>query len=136
MLFVYQLEHEYWKGDYDPSGFRLGYYASLEEAEKVREKYLMLPGFVDHPEGFRIKKHIVNIESCSKIWAVDLIFDEYMEDYIAVGIFESKEVAEEYIEYYKLLRGDEVNEGKFFVEDYELGKSEWPEGFVTCYYDE
>ena len=134
-MFVYQLEHEYWKNDCDLSGFRLGYYTSLEEAEQAREQYLTLPGFIDHPEGFKVTKHIVNVKSCSKIWTVDLIFDEYMEDYMAVGIFESKEAAEKYIEFYKLLRGDDVNKGEFFIEEHELGKSEWKEGFVTCHYN-
>jgi len=135
-MLIYQLEHEYWKADYDPSGFRLGYYASLEEAKEAREQYLSLPGFIDHPEGFRITKHIVHAESCSKIWSVDLVFDEYMDDFIAVGVFEDRGVAEKYIEQYRLLRGDEVEQGRFLVEEHDLGQGAWEEGFITYYYTE
>jgi hypothetical protein len=135
-MFIYQLEHEYWKCNFEPSGFRIGYYKDLEEAEKVREHYLTLPGFIDHPEGFRITNHIINADDCTNVWVADLIFDEYMEDYIALGIFESKEKAEEYVEYYKNIRGIDVLEGQFFIEEYKLDKSAWQEGFETIYYNE
>jgi len=130
------LEHHYWKGNYDPSVFSLGFYASIEEAKKAIEECLLLPGFIEHPEGFNILKHIINAENCLKIWVVDLVFDKYAEDFIHIGIFESKKMAEKYIENYKLMRGDDVKQGEFLIQEQEIGEREWKEGFFTFYYDE
>jgi hypothetical protein len=137
ILIIYQLKHEYWK-DKEPSGFRIGYYTTIEEVEEVREHYITLPGFKDHPEGFQLSKHIVNSENCTSIWTADLMFemdsDDYsMIDYVELGVFESKETAEKFVQFYKDFCGKEVNKGYFCVEQHKLGKSNWQDGFVTMY---
>lgn len=128
---VYQLDHEYWQGESDPSVFRIGFYTSMDKILSVRAKYMTLPGFIDHPEGFNIKHHIINSKSAKSIWVVDLVFDEFFDEYIQVGIFECKEAADKYVEYYTLLSGEDVKQGFFSIDEYELDKSFWCEGFET-----
>ena len=128
---VYQLEHKYWQGERDPSGFRIGFYTSMEKVLSVRAKYMSLPGFIDHPEGFNIKHHIINSNSAKSVWVVDLGFDEFFDENIQVGIFESKEAADKYVEYYTSLSGEDIKQGFFNFDEYQLDKSFWHEGFVT-----
>ena len=130
---VYQLDHEYWQGERDPSGFRLGFYTSMRKALSVRDRYMSLPGFIDHPEGFNIKHHIVNSRSTKSVWVVDLGFDEFYDEYIQVGVFASKETADQYVEYYALLSGEDVKQGFFHFDEYELDKSFWEGGFATVW---
>lgn len=128
---VYQLEHGYWQGERDPSGFRIGFYTSMEKALSVRAMYLSLPGFIDHPEGFQIKHHIINCNSAKSAWVVDLGFDEFFDEFIQVGVFASKEAADEYVEYYTSLSGDDVKQGFFHFGEYKLDKSSWNSDFAT-----
>ncbi len=56
MKFVYVLYHTYVLPDGEEEQKQLGVYSTHQKAEDVIEKYKLLPGFKDSPEGFLIDK--------------------------------------------------------------------------------
>jgi hypothetical protein len=54
MTVVYQLEHEYERPGGEDEVKDLGLYSTRENAIAAIERYKILPGFIDYPDGFRI----------------------------------------------------------------------------------
>lgn len=132
-MVIYQLTHGYWKDDYEPAVFQIGYYTSRVKAERIRRQYQSLPGFSDHPEGFQIQPYILRGDYYESIWAVNLIFEKGYNECIPLGVFENREIAEKYLEFYRILKGEDVARGQFMIEEHRLNQSDWVEGFCTLY---
>jgi len=53
-----------------------------------------------------------------------------IEETKLIGIFRTKEKAIKIIEYYKTLPGFEDYQNDFYVDEYEIDKNHWDEGFI------
>jgi hypothetical protein len=57
--FIYELEHIYTDESHRDAKF-IGYFDDIDELEKVKQKALILPGFLQYPNDFYIKKLELN----------------------------------------------------------------------------
>jgi len=57
---VYSLSHEYDLEDGETESKGLGTYSSREKAQEAIERYRVLPGFRDRPDGFVIYESILD----------------------------------------------------------------------------
>lgn len=57
--YVYELSHEYYDGEYDNVSF-LGFYSTLQNAERAERKFRLDEDFVNYPEGFCISKYEID----------------------------------------------------------------------------
>lgn len=75
------------------------------------------------------QRHLMNLENVFLLWHCRLLDDDG-EDTKLIGIYSSKELAEEKIEKYLSIAGfKEFLEG-FEISEYNTDKDHWEEGFV------
>jgi hypothetical protein len=62
MPVVYELQHEYETSNGEDEVKDLGLYSTRENATAAIDRYKVLPGFRDHPEGFRIYESLLDFD--------------------------------------------------------------------------
>ena len=120
---------------------RLGFFSSREKCYEAIKFYLTQPGFKDYPDEFVIKFIEADVDDYNDVpgcfgATVFYLSHEWYDgeyDYVTdLGYYSSRKNAEEaktrYLceEYYK-----EHSEG-FCIDNYEINKRNWTEGFFTC----
>lgn len=141
MLYVYSLSHEHYTSDETADIKQIGYFSSRKESCQVIEEYKKLDGFREYPNNFVIKalpivygKRVYsNIEYPKVVYVLNHSYeDEEGFDVISwLGIYASYDLALRSQQ--KYMRDKKFNgyPDCFIIDEYEVNKPEWSEGFFT-----
>lgn len=119
----------------------IGFYSSRQNAEKVIKRYKSITGFCDYPEDFVIEEWEANVDDFNDIcgdfkYTVFYLAHEYYDgveyDYVTdIGVYSTLKKAERAMsKYRKLPQFKEYTDG-FSIDEYEIDKDHWTEGFDT-----
>lgn len=119
----------------------IGFYSTRENALNVIERYKSIIGFRDHPDDFFMEEWKANIDDYNEVCGefgntVFYLSHEYYDgveyDYITnLGVYSTPEKAKEAIEKYKKQQQFAMHPLSFNIDEYELDKDNWIEGFNT-----
>lgn len=136
LYFFHASSETQWDGS-----FELGFYSSLEEIEKAKEKYKKLPGFSDYEDGYMIRPVHVRgpvVEPLEKVYrALIHVQDDplWLDWGETLGVFSTEEQMRAATAEFYALNPEEAQDGDVIFEDcgycYPLNKMYWDEGFTS-----
>lgn len=136
---VLMLKHSRKLDEDASSTILIGFYSSRKRVLDVIKKYRRVTGFCDYPDAFEVEEWEVDVDdynevSCDYKESIFYLSHEYydgaMYDYLTdIGVYSSLEKAKNALRtYQKLPIFKEHSEG-FVIDEYEINKDHWTEGF-------
>jgi hypothetical protein len=118
----------------------LGFFALEEQCKELIPHYLEQPGFKNYPEDFSIEEIEANVDDYNETpgefeKSVFYLYHEYYDgtyDYLSqLGYYADEDSAQKALSLYQLEPEYLEYPDGFCIYEYEIGKSEWNEGFVS-----
>ncbi len=138
---VYMLKHSRPMGEDAWSTELIGFYSPISKAEETIEKFKNITGFHDYPDDFVIEEWDVDIDDFNDIagdytGSVFYLAHEYYDgtefDYITdLGVYSRFKKAKRAKAKYKMISKFIAYPDGFSIDEYEINKEHWTEGFYT-----